>query len=175
VDYLVAKALHIIGVVTWFAGLFYVVRLFIYDVEARQRPESERAVLLPQLALMERRLWYGITWPAMLFTTAAALYLVLHHGRPLAEWLLVKYALVALLVAYHLVCGRIFRGLRAGTSRWTSGGLRIWNEVATLLLVSIVLVAVLKEYALTIWLPLSMAGVAVLLGGGIAAYKRLRR
>src|SRR5687768_10491097 len=70
--YLWLKAFHIIGVVAWFAGLFYLVRLFVYHVEAAERPEPERAVLQPQFALMERRLYRIITRPAMVLTLATA-------------------------------------------------------------------------------------------------------
>src|SRR5688572_18965946 len=98
--YLLAKALHLIGIVSWFAGLFYIVRLFIYDVEAGARPAAERDVLRTQFAVMQRRLYYGITWPAMVLTAAAGFYLLANHGRPLAPWLIVKYALLVPLFAY---------------------------------------------------------------------------
>ena len=65
----VIKALHIIFVVTWFAGLFYIVRLFIYQREAQDKPERERAVLTEQFKLMSKRLWLGITWPSAIITS----------------------------------------------------------------------------------------------------------
>ena len=67
-DFSYLKALHIIFVVTWFAGLFYIVRLFIYHSEAESKPEPERSILQKQYKLMEKRLWYGITWPSMILT-----------------------------------------------------------------------------------------------------------
>ena len=76
--YQLAKALHVIGFVSWFAGLFYIVRLFIYQVEAARGPNA--AALVPQFQLMQRRLWYGITWPAMVFTWAAGLWLAMQYA-----------------------------------------------------------------------------------------------
>ncbi|HEX6668112.1 MAG TPA: CopD family protein, partial [Gemmatimonadales bacterium] len=94
--YLWLKAFHIIGVVAWFAGLFYLVRLFVYHVEAAERPEPERAVLQPQFALMERRLYLIITQPAMLVTMLTAVgLLVLQPGWLRDWWLWAKVALVA--------------------------------------------------------------------------------
>ncbi|ACY13025.1 CopD family protein [Haliangium ochraceum] len=146
-DYAVTKALHIIGFVSWFAALFYIPRLFIYDVEAEQREPAARVAIQEQLRMMQRRLWYAIAWPAMIFTVVFGLWTAVPYflsDVPIG-WLHVKLTLILALVIYHLMCGKIRKQLAAGTSRWTSSGLRVWNEVATLLLVAIVFLAVMKN------------------------------
>lgn len=144
--FFVLRALHIIGVVCWFAGLFYLVRLFIYQTEAMDKPESERAVLSPQLALMARRLWYAITVPAMFLTLTTGLWLMFGYHNVLAEpWLQMKIAMLAILFGYHHDCGRIRKRLEKGERAYTSRQLRIYNEVATFLLVGIVFVAVSRN------------------------------
>jgi putative membrane protein len=147
---LLAKALHIIGFVSWFAGLFYVVRLFVYHVEAEGRPEPERSILKQHLEKWERLLWRAITTPAMVFTLLAGsalayFYVKSSEGFGTLPWLHVKLILVLLLVVYHVICGRIRKQLLAGTCRWTSYRLRQWNEVATLLLAAIVMIGVFKS------------------------------
>jgi protoporphyrinogen IX oxidase len=139
------KALHLVAVVSWFAGLLYIVRLFIYHVEAAARPDAERKVLEAQFTLMERRLWYGITWPAMVATALFGSWMMIRIRAWEAGWFQLKLALLALLIGYHLYCGKIRKDLEAGRCRLTSGRLRVWNEVATLLLFAIVFAAVLKS------------------------------
>ena len=178
------KSLHLIFVVSWFAGLLYIVRLFIYHVEAAQgsaadgsgtvRPETVRLALEAQFAVMERRLWYAITWPAMVLAAGfgTALMLLIHaYEQP---WFYLKLGFLALLFGYHLYCGKIRKDLARGVCRLTSKQLRIWNEVATLLLFAIVFTAVTKS-------P-SMAGKAMAwvlavfaLGTGILVAVRKRK
>lgn len=143
--YLYIKALHLVAVVSWFAGLLYIVRLFIYHAEAASRPEAERKVLEPQFTLMERRLWYGITWPAMVATAGFGLWMMFRIHAWEQPWFQLKAVLLALLIGYHLYCGKIRKDLAQGRCRLTSGRLRLWNEVATLLLFAIVFTAVLKS------------------------------
>lgn len=160
------KALHVVGFVSWFAGLFYLVRLFIYHVEMQARPDPERAVLHPQFMLMERRLWLAITNPAMvitvLFGAGLAYYNILAAGT-LVPWLAVKLGLVVLLLGYHFWCGAIRQQLAAGRCRWTSPQLRLFNEGATLLLVAIVMLAVFKTLFDALWGALALVGFGVLL------------
>jgi len=150
------KALHIIGFVSWFAGLFYLVRLFVYHVEALDRDEPERSVLTRQYAVMERRLYRIITHPAMLFTWAAGLSMIAWHGTEwLAQngWLHVKLVLLVLLTAYHLSCRRFIRQLEAGQRPLSSFGFRLYNEVPTFFLIAIVVLAVFRhQLNLTIFL-----------------------
>lgn len=143
--YLYIKALHLVAVVSWFAGLLYIVRLFIYHAEAASRPEAERRVLEPQFALMERRLWYGITWPAMVATAGFGLWMMIQIRAWEQPWFQLKAVFLALLIGYHLYCGKIRKDLLLGRCRLTSTQLRIWNEFATLLLFAIVFTAVLKS------------------------------
>src|ERR1035437_7252535 len=119
--FLVLRALHLIGVVCWFAGLFYLVRLFIYQVEAFDEPEPKRSILTAQYALMSRRLWYAITVPAMVLTAAAGTWLMFGYQDLLHEpWLHVKLAMLAPLFGYHYDCGRIRKRLARGERPYTS-------------------------------------------------------
>lgn len=173
--YFTVKALHLIGMVSWFAGLFYLPRIFIYATEARGRPEPARTVLLEQLELMGRRLWYGITWPAMVLTLAFGLWLAVLYDEWSRPWLHLKLTLVALLVGYHLVCGGLRKAIAAGTSRWTSHGLRLWNEVATVLLIAIVLAATLKSGVFRWSVAAGLVGTLLALTGGVYLYRLARR
>ncbi len=143
--YLVLKALHIVGVVTWFAGLFYVVRLFIYHTEAFDEAEPKRTILTEQYTLMARRLWRAITVPAMVLTTATGTWLAIAY-LPFATsyWFHLKLAFLFVLFGYHQQCGGIRQKLAAGQRVMTSRQLRIYNEIATFLLVAIVFAAVTK-------------------------------
>jgi putative membrane protein len=167
VDYLLAKALHVIGFISWFSGLFYLVRLFIYHAEAGERPEPERAVLQPQLETMAARLWAIITVPAMLVTFVGGLAMVVQLDS-ISTWLWVKFGLLAGLVGYTLGCGRIRRRQAAKTSTWSPGKLRMFNELATMFMVAIVFVAVFKTTLSIAW------GVGGLLGLGIALMLGIR-
>lgn len=161
--YETVKALHIIGFTCWFAGLFYIVRLFIYNVEARDRADATTEAFTTQYNLMQRRLWYGITWPAMVFTLVFGIWLLMKyvalHGQ-LHGWLHVKLTLLLGLCGYHFLLGKIHKKLLGGQCTWSSKSLRMLNEIATVFLVFIVFVAVLKN-AFT----LATAGIV---GGGLA-------
>lgn len=144
--YLYVKAIHIIFVVSWMAGLFYIVRLFVYHIEANDKPEQEKIILRRQFAAMEHKLWYYITTPAMALTVlAGAAMLYLNPSLLSQNWMLVKLAFVAALLLYHFICQRIMTQLRREEFNWTSGQLRLWNEVATILLVAIVFTVILKS------------------------------
>ena len=123
------KALHIIFVVSWFAGLFYIVRLFIYHVEADQKPENERQILQDQFKIMEKRLWYIITWPAAILTIISGLYLVYAFNYWSMPWMQIKFGLVLGLFIYQVLCHRIFNQLQNDSVNWTSTQLRLWNEI----------------------------------------------
>jgi protoporphyrinogen IX oxidase len=139
-------AIHIIFVVCWFAGLFYIVRLFIYHTEAQQRPQPDRKILSDQFELMERRLWYVISVPSMLLAVAAGITLVCLYPAWLSQpWMHIKLTFVAGLLIYHFICQNLINQMRNGVFKWTSTQLRIWNEVATILLFAIVFLAVLKN------------------------------
>jgi putative membrane protein len=140
------KAFHLIGVVVWFAGLFYLVRLFVYHAEASQEPEPAQTILKKQYELMEKRLYRIITTPGMLVTVAMAIGLLTTEPEVLKSgWLHIKLGFVAVLLAYHHYCGRIMKKLAAGECQWSGQQFRALNEAPTILLVAIVLLAVFKN------------------------------
>ena len=169
------KALHIIFVVTWFAGLFYIVRLFIYEIEAKDKPEFEQQILINQFRIMQRRLWYGITWPSAILTWVFGLWLLFDNIDFLKmSWFHVKLSAVVLLTLYHLSCGIILTQLKNQKCNYTSGQMRIWNEVATLFLVTIVFVVELQHALNWIWGLIGLICFAALLMLAIRSYKKLR-
>jgi len=162
--YLVTKALHLIGIVCWFAGLFYVVRLFIYHTEALDETEPKRNILTAQFTLMARRLWLGITVPSMVITVFTGSWLLSYHDVPHTRWLHLKLTFAALLLAYHFHCGWIRQRLAAGARPFSSRQLRVYNEVATFLLVAMVFTAVGKSAAFGLKALAGCAVVFVVLG-----------
>jgi putative membrane protein len=170
------KALHLIFVVTWFAGLFYMPRLFIYHIESRDKEAAETAVLSAQFRLMERRLWYIITWPsAVLCTLFAFSLLAIMPGWLQQGWMHVKLGFVVLLWGYHLLMHRMFLKFQRETFSYTSSFMRIWNEGATLILFAMVFLAVVRHSLNWIYGLLGLIGLAVLLMLGIRLYKKLRK
>ena len=169
------KSLHLIFVVTWFAGLFYIPRLFIYHIEAAQRPSPEREALVGQLKLMAKRLWYIITWPSAILCVIFALWLLVLMPQWLQQpWMQVKLGFVALLFAYHLKCHQIFAQLQRDEIRYSSRFMRIWNEGATIILFAVVFLAVLKNAFNWIYGLVGMLLLALLLMLGIRLYRRIR-
>jgi protoporphyrinogen IX oxidase len=170
------KAFHIIGVVVWFAGLFYLVRLFIYHIEAEQETEPAQSILKKQYQIMEKRLYNIITTPGMLVTVACAIGLLVTQPEWLHQtWLHFKLGFVVLLLGYHHYCKRLMRQLEAGTCKWTSKQMRALNEAPTLLLVAIVLLAVFKDSLptdTTVWV---IFGLVVLMAVTIQLYAKKRR
>ena len=173
--FLYLKAAHIVFVVTWFAGLFYIVRLFVYMAEAADRPESERVVLEPQYRLMARRLWLGITWPSAIVTLIIGLGLLHSYPPPWPFWLKLKLGLVVLLFGYQIACHTLYRRFSRGEVPATSGQMRVWNEVATLFLVSIVFLVVLKGALDMLYGTLGLFVLMILLSAGVAIYRRIRQ
>jgi putative membrane protein len=169
------KALHLIFIVTWFAGLFYIVRLFIYQTEALEKPEQERLILKPQLDLMARRLWYIITWPSAILTLIFGFWVLTYRwGYLQQEFMQAKLIFVGLLYVYHGYSQVIFTQLQKGKSRWASTQLRLWNEVSTLLLFAIVFLIVLKNTLSMLWGMLGLIGLFVVLLLAIKLYKKYR-
>lgn len=171
------KALHIIFVVSWFAGLFYIVRLFIYHIEAQQKDEIPRKILSEQFEVMEKKLWWIITTPAMILTLIFGIWMLLLNPTYYfsAPWMHLKLGFVGLLLVYHFVCQKIMNDLKKGLFKWKSNGLRIWNEVATLALVAIVFLVVMKDSLNWIKGTIGFFAVAIGLMMGIKLYKRLRK
>jgi putative membrane protein len=146
------KSLHLIFVITWFAGLFYMPRLFIYHIEAMEKGSPNREILAEQLKLMARRLWYIITWPSAVLAT-----------------------IFGLLFLYHLKTHHIFKAFQGDDIQYSSLFMRVWNEGATLLLFAIVFLVILKSSFHWIFGLLSLVGLAVLLMLGIKLYQKVRK
>ncbi|WP_079720751.1 CopD family protein [Salegentibacter holothuriorum] len=169
------KALHLIFVITWFAGLFYIPRLFIYHIEATQKPEPEKSILASQLKLMTRRLWFIITWPsAILASLFAFLLLHLSPGWLSQDWMLVKLGFVALLYAYHIKTHLIFKELQNDVVKWTSNKMRLWNEGSTLILFSVIFLVIVRDALNWIYGVLGIFLLAAMLMLGVKIYKRIR-
>jgi putative membrane protein len=175
------KALHIIFVVTWFAGLFYMPRLFIYNTEAQQLGDIERSVLQKQFTVMLKRLWFGITWPSAIITLVMGTWVLISSGyvrivfHPEGRWLLVKLLFVLLLYAYHLSLHLIFRQQIQGVFRYSSNQLRIWNEVATIFLFAIVMLVVVKQAMSAVWGLVALLLLIVVLMLAIKIYRGIRK
>jgi len=171
--YLYIKALHIIFIVTWFAGLFYMPRFFIYSTEAGEKPEPEKSILRNQFVIMMKRLWYGITWPSAILTLVFGLIMWnLYSSTP--AWLQVKLAFVFFLYLYHISLHIIFRQQMKGVFKYSSQQLRIWNEVATIFLVAIVMVVVVKQNMSVVWGIAGFVLFALLLMSAVKIYKIMR-
>lgn len=172
--HLYIKALHIIFVVTWFAGLFYMARLFIYSTEANEKEEPDRSILSEQLLLMQQRLWYIIAWPSAILTLIFGTWLIYELNYWLQPWMHLKFLFVVGLFMYHLICGRIHAKMKKGIYKYSSTKLRIWNEGATLFLFAIVFIVVLKNTLSWIWGLLGLLLIGAILMLGIRLYKKLK-
>jgi len=162
-------------VVTWFAGLFYIVRLFIYHTETNELPEDARLILQKQYKLMSKRLWTIICWPSAIITLVLATLLLYNSPYFLKlPYMHIKLGFVFLLYFYHFACHRIYKQLQGDVISYTSNQLRIWNEVATILLFAIVFLVVLKSTTGWIWGVLGLVGLSVGLMLGIKLYKKIR-
>jgi protoporphyrinogen IX oxidase len=170
------KAFHLIGIVVWFAGLFYMVRLFVYHAEANQEPEPAQSILKKQYEIMEKRLYHIITMPGMVVTVVMAIGLLTTEPEILKErWIHIKLAFVAALLVYHFYCGRIMRRLAKGECNWSGQQFRALNEAPTILLVAIVLLAVFKNNLptdITVW---GIAAMVVVMVATIQLYAKKRK
>ncbi len=169
------KALHLIFVITWFAGLFYIPRLFIYQIEAADKPDLEREILSKQLRLMTKRLWYIITWPsAVLATFFAVCLLFLRPTLATLPWMQVKLGFVVVLIIYHLKNHQIFKQLQQNQIKYTSRFMRIWNEGATLILFAVIFLVIVKSAINWIFGVIGIFVLGILLMLGIRLYKKIR-
>ena len=167
-------AIHIVFIVSWFAALFYIVRLFIYATEASEKSSPDREILVAQLTLMQRRLWNIIGWPAMAGTVATGVWmLALNASYYLAQhWMLLKLAAVVVLLWYHGLCQHILSQQAGGRFQWSSLKLRMFNELATVLLVAIVFLVVLKSTEGLIYGVAGLAAFGLLLMAAVKLYRR---
>ncbi len=171
------KALHIIFIVTWFAGLFYIVRLFIYHAEANLEPSPKREILVEQYQLMTKRLWFIITWPSAILTLIlATMLLTTPTGMAWLQqpWMHVKLAFVVLLYIYHGLSHILYRQVQTNTLRYTSNQLRFWNEAPSLILFSVVFLVVLKSAVNWIFGVVGIMGLMIALMVAIKTYKKIR-
>jgi protoporphyrinogen IX oxidase len=174
--HLYLKAVHLIFIVTWFSGLFYIPRLFVYLIETAERLEPEKTILRVQLKMMASRLWYGITWPSAIITLAMGTSLIINNPAWLQQsFMHIKLTLVALLYAYHFSLHVVFRQLQKDVIKYSSTQMRLWNEVATLFLISIVFLIVLKSTLSMTWGIVGLIVVAGAIMAGIRIYKNLRK
>jgi len=163
IDYLIAKCIHIIFVVSYFAGLFYMVRLFIYHTEALEKEEPERSILHKQFSFMEERLWNIITVPALILMVLSGIYMfyAMQWVYFTQGWMHVKLLFIAFLLWYHYFSWRIMKRLQAGQTTLTSVQLRMLNEVATIILFVVVFAVVLRGYFVAYWYASLLAFVAM--------------
>jgi putative membrane protein len=174
--YLWFKTLHIVGVVVWFAGLFYLVRLFIYHREAAELEPLLRQAFEDQYALMERRLANIITTPGMVVAVVCAVGLLSVNPAWLQQgWMHAKLAFVLALLAYHAFCYRLMGQLRQGNCQWSGRQLRALNELPTLLLVVVVMLVVFKNQFPTGAATWFLVALVVAMAASIQFYARWRR
>ena len=169
------KSLHLIFVITWFAGLFYIPRLFVYQIESFHKPSPDKEILGEQLKLMTKRLWYIITWPSAILATVFAIWLLILMPNWLEEpWMHVKLGFVVLLIVYHLKTHQYFKQLQRDDVRKTSGYMRLWNEGATFILFAVVFLVILKSSINWIFGIVGIFVLGVLIMLGYKVYKRIR-
>ncbi|QXP60751.1 CopD family protein [Olleya sp. HaHaR_3_96] len=169
------KALHLIFVVTWFAGLFYIPRLFVYQIEAFHKPSPDKEILGEQLKLMAKRLWFIITWPSAILATIFAVWLLILQPFWLQQpWMHVKLTFVLLLFLYQFQTHVYFRQLQNDVVKKTSNFMRLWNEGATFILFAVVFLVILKSAINWMFGVIGILGLGVLLMLGFKVYKRIR-
>ncbi len=171
--YYYIKAIHIIFIVTWFSGMFYIPRLFIYNTEAAEKTEPEKSILHKQFSKMIKKLWLGITWPSAILTLVFGTWMGLLYAS-IPEWLWIKLAFVCGLYAYHFSLQKIYTEQMKGVFKYTSQQLRIWNEIATIFLVAIVMIVSVKQSMSLVWGLVGLILFIIILMSAIKIYKKLR-
>ena len=170
------KSLHLIFVITWFAGLFYIPRLFVYQIEAFHKPSPDKEILGKQLKLMAKRLWNIITWPSAILATGFAIWLLVLQPFWLEQsWMHVKLGFVVLLIIYQLKTHQFYKQLQRDEVRKSSNFMRLWNEGATFILFAVVFLVILKNAINWIFGVIGIFVLAILLMLGFKIYKNIRR
>lgn len=170
------KAVHIVFVISWMAGLFYILSLFIYHTEAKDKPEPEKSILQKQFIKMEATLWKIIATPAMIISVLAGIsMLTLNQGLLQADWMWVKLGFVVGLLIYHFICQNIVKQLKNDQCRLTSFQLRLWRELATIFMIAIVFVVILKSAINWIYGLIGIMGVAMAIMIAVKFYKNYRK
>lgn len=173
--YYYIKSLHLIFVVTWFAGLFYIPRLFVYQIEAFHKPSPDKEILGKQLKLMAKRLWFIITWPSSILATIFGILLI--YLRPFYltdEWMQVKLGFVLALIIYQLMTHRYYKQLQKDIVKKTSNFMRLWNEGATFILFAVVFLVILKDALNWVFGVVGIIVLGILLMLGFKIYKTIR-
>ncbi len=174
--YMWFKTLHIIGVVVWFAGLFYLVRLFIYHIEAKELSEDLKFAFYEQYSLMEKRLANIITTPGMILTlTMACGLLIVQPSWIYQTWMQVKLVFVGALLIYHFYCYKLMNMLQNNKCKWTGQQMRALNELPTLLLVIVVMLVVFKNNFPTSAATWFIVSLILLMLFSIQYYAKIRR
>ncbi|MCR9182341.1 MAG: CopD family protein [Flavobacteriaceae bacterium] len=169
------KALHLIFVITWFAGLFYVVRLFVYQIEAYHKPSPEKEILGKQLKIMTKRLWYIITWPSMILAVVFGIWLLSIRAVLITDvWMQVKLGFVLFLIVYHFICHRYFKQLQKDIVKKSSNYMRIFNEGATIVLFAVVFLVNFRYSIDWVYGTLGLILFSILIMMGYKLYKYLR-
>ena len=172
------KSLHLIFVTTWFAGLFYIVRLFVYQIEASQKPSPEKEMLQKQYKIMTYRLWYIITWPSAVLASIFDLWMLFFTdlGRSWLQmpWMHVKLGFVFALYLYQWKCHLIFKELQNDQVKYTTNFMRLWNEGATIILFAVVFLVILKNAVNWIYGVIGIFLFSVLIMLGFKFYKKIR-
>ncbi|WP_316735946.1 CopD family protein [Pedobacter aquatilis] len=168
-------AVHIVFVISWMAGLFYILSLFIYHTEANEKPDPEKSILIKQFTKMEATLWKIIATPAMVISVVAGVsMLTLHPGLLQADWMHVKLGFVIGLIIYHFICQNIVKQLKNNQFKMTSFQLRLWRELATIFMIAIVFVVILKNALNWIYGLIGIMGVAMAIMVAVKLYKNYR-
>ena len=173
--YLYIKSLHLIFIVTWFAGLFYIVRLFVYQIEAFQKSSPEKEILGKQLKIMASRLWNIITWPSAILAVFFGTWLIVINIDLLyLPWMQVKLGFVVILIIYQFKCHQIFKQLQNDVVKHSSSYMRLFNEVPTLILFAVVFLVILQSAVNWIYGTVGIFVFAIMLMMGYKIYKRIR-
>jgi putative membrane protein len=174
-EYNYIKSLHLIFVITWFAGLFYIVRLFVYHAEAKQKPQPEQDILIKQYQLMQYRLWYIISWPSAVLSSLFAFYLLYLNPAWLSQpWMHVKLGFVFLLYLYHAKCHQFYLQLQKNEVKKSSNFFRLWNEGATIILFAVVFLVILKSAIDWIFGVIGIFLFSIIIMLGFKFYKKIR-
>jgi putative membrane protein len=172
------KSLHLIFVTTWFAGLFYIVRLFVYQIEANDKPSPEKEILQNQYKIMTYRLWYIITWPSAILASIFAFWMLfftdIGNAWLLMPWMHVKLGFVFLLYLYHIKCHQMYLQLQNNEVKHSSNFMRLWNEGATIILFAVVFLVILKNAVNWIYGVLGIFIFSITIMLGFKMYKRIR-
>ena len=172
------KSLHLIFVITWFVGLFNIVRLFVYQIEASQKNSPEKEILEEQFKIMSYCLWYIITWPSAILASFFAFWMLFFTDLGQAwlkmPWMHVKLGFVFVLYLYHAKCHLIFKELQNNQVKYSSNYMRIWNEGATIILFAVVFLVILKNAFNWIYGVIGIILFSILIMLGFKFYKRIR-